>query len=163
MQSLLLKPFNLYKAFTIIDLIFTITIVGVIGINVVPRFLQASAFNQKVFVQQVINALAYAQNLAIGTGCHIAVNTTYTNITFNLRQNCTAGAFNLSVFDPENINNAFVVTAPYNISITTINFPIYFDTNGLVNSIVTGAATNAILNINSQTISIIGNTGLISL
>ncbi len=149
-------------AASLVELIFAITLIAIIGVSAMPRFLQTSQFKQQVFLQQVINSLAYAQNLAIGTGCHIAVIPNINIITFNLRQNCTSGAFNQAVFDPKNINNLFVVTAPANISIGATNFPIYFDVNGLSHRVSNNAIIDALISINGKIIMITGNTGLIS-
>jgi prepilin-type N-terminal cleavage/methylation domain-containing protein len=155
----------LNKAFTLIELILSVTITAIIAISVVPRFLQTSQFQQQVFTQQAANSLAYAQQLAIGTGCHIAAIASVNTITFNLRQNCTSGSFNYAVFDPKNIGNSLVVTTPYNVTISSINFPIYFDNNGIAYNVNSGTIVNATLNINgflSQSISVTGATGLIS-
>ena len=149
-------------ATSLVELIFAITLVAIVGVSVMPRFLQTNQFQQQVFLQQVINSLAYAQNLAIGTGCHIAAITSINVITFNLRQNCTSGVFNQVVFDPKNVNNSLVVTAPSNITIGSTNFPIYFDINGLSHRVSNDVVVDALISINGQIISITGATGLIS-
>lgn len=140
----------------------SVTLVAIISISVLPRFFINTLFRQQIFLQKIINSLAYAQSLAIGSGCHVAVAATTNNLNFNLRQNCTTGAFNLSVFDPTNTNNILELTVPNNITIAAINFPIYFDNYGLSRSINTNSIIDAIINVNGNIISIIGNTGLIT-
>jgi len=153
---------NKNKAYTLIELIVSIALVAIISISVIPRFLQTAQFQQQVFLQQLMHSLAYIQNLAIGTGCHISATNNVNTMTFNLRQNCISGAFSQSVFDPQNVNNALVITAPSNVTIVTVNFPIYFDNNGLAYSVSNGAIVNSSVSVNSQSFSITGNTGLIS-
>ena len=140
----------------------SITLLAIISISVLPKFFVHTLFKQQIFLQQIINSLAYAQSLAIGSGCHIAITTNASNINFNLRQNCTTGSFNLSVFDPANINNIFALTVPNNIAVSAINFPIYFDNNGLSRSVNNGSIIDAIISVNGNSINITGNTGLIT-
>lgn len=140
----------------------SVTLIAIMSISVLPKFFVNTLFKQQIFLQQIVNSLTYAQSLAIGSGCHVAVMATTNNINFNLRQNCTTGAFNLSVFDPTNTNNIFALTVPNNITITTINFPIYFDNYGLSRSVSTNAIIDAIISVNGNSINITGNTGLVT-
>lgn len=149
------------NAFSLIELIFAIALIAIIGVSAVSRFLRNDQFKQTLFIKQVINSLSYIQNLAISSGCHISVNVTYSSISFNLRQNCTNGVFNQSVFDPKNINNVFVLNAPYNVAIAATNFPIYFDTDGLSRRVSNSSIVDAMLNINGNVIVVTGNTGFI--
>lgn len=159
-QEQWLPRYNL--AATLVEFMLSITLLAIISINVVPRFFQSMMFKQQVFLQQVMNSLAYIQSVAIGSGCHTGVSISPNIITFNLRQNCTAGAFNQSIFDPSNNSNVFSIMVPSNILISSINFPIYFDANGLSHLMSTGVVIDAIININGYSINVIGNTGLIS-
>jgi prepilin-type N-terminal cleavage/methylation domain-containing protein len=149
------------NAFSLIELIFAIALIAIIGVSAVSRFLRSDQFKQTLFVKQVISSLSYIQNLAISSGCHISVNASYSSISFNLRQNCTTGIFNQSVFDPKNMNNLFVLNAPSNIAIAFTNFPVYFDTDGLARRVSNSSIVDAMLNINGNVIVITGNTGFI--
>lgn len=140
----------------------SVTLIAIMSISVLPKLFRSTLFQQQIFLQQIANSLTYAQSLAIGSGCHIAVIATTSNINFNLRQNCTTGAFNLSVLDPTNINNIFALSVPNNITISAINFPIYFDNYGLSRSVSTNSIIDAIITVNGNSINITGNTGLIA-
>lgn len=155
--------YYLSAATSLVEVIFSVTLLAIIGINAVAKFFKSSSFQQAVFFQKVLLSLEYIQNLAIGTGCPISVAVVnYNTITFNFRQNCTSGLFNQAILDPKNNNNIFMVVAPADVMISAINLPIYFDPNGLAHNISNNAIVDAIVKLNSQTITITGNTGLIS-
>lgn len=155
-----------YLGFTLIELILTILLTALIAYNVIPKFFSTAIFRQNLFVQNATGALLYAQNLAIGSGCHISVTLTTTTITLNLRNSCTTGTFSSIVQDPSNIATSFVKTVPTGITLTSTNFPLYFDQNGQGRLVSSDNTTNATINVTggsiTTTINIKGNTGKIS-
>lgn len=152
-------------ALSLIELILSILLTALIAYNVVPRFFNAVIFRQNLFVQNATSSLLYAQNLAMGSGCHISVTLTTTTMTLNLRSGCTTGTFTNTVQDPSNIANSFVKTVPTGVTLTNTNFPLYFDQNGQGRLVSTNNTTNATLNVTGSglttTINIKGNTGQI--
>lgn len=149
-------------AFTLIELILTIILVSILSITIIPKFFSVVVFSQSLFTKQVLNVVSYAQTLAIGSGCHISVSVTATTVVLNLRSACTTGTFTNIVYDPANVSNSFIKTAPKDVTIASTNFPIYFNSNGQALSVASGSAVNASLNINGAIINITGATGMIS-
>ena len=61
-----LKPgATIQRGFTLIELIMTMVIVGILAILVAPRFFDANVFKQKGFSDEVRSVLRYAQKTAI--------------------------------------------------------------------------------------------------
>lgn len=149
--------------FTLIELILAILLTALIAYNVVPRFFNLVVFNQNLFLQDATGVLLYAQNLAIGSGCHISVTLTSTTITLNLRSGCTTGTFTNTVQDPQNIANPYVKTTPTKVTMTYSNFPMYFDQNGQGRLVSNYNTTNSSITVTgagiSTTVNINGNNG----
>ena len=153
------------SGFTLTELVLAIILVAIISVTVIPIFFSSQIFEQDVFEKQLAISLAYAQNIAVGSGCHISITNTTSDITLNLRSGCTSGSFTNMVQDPANVSVAFVKTVPSDVTITSSNFPIYFDQNGQGRRISNGRTTNASLTITgpdkTTTITIRGRTGRI--
>ena len=140
-------------AFTLIELVISIILTALVAYNVLPRFFNNAVFSQNLFMQNAQSALYYAQNLAMGSGCHISVTPSSTQITLNLRSSCTSGTFTIAVQDPSNPSNSFVKTAPAGVTLSYTNFPLYFDQNGQGRLVSSNSTINATLTVTGGGIS----------
>jgi len=61
------------KGFTIIELVVTLLVVGILAAIAVPR-INISVFREQGFIQQSLAAIRYAQKHAIGSGCNVQVS-----------------------------------------------------------------------------------------
>jgi hypothetical protein len=124
-----------------------------------------SSFKTSIFFKQLSNSLIYAQDMAIGSGCHVKINITSSSLTLKSRDNCKSGDFNRDIQDPFYKKNNYIQNAPNNTNLSTNNFPIYFDHNGQARLISTNNITNANLTITGnnlqETIYIYGENGSI--
>jgi MSHA pilin protein MshC len=60
--------------FTLVELVITIVIVGILAAVVGPRFFSAQSFQERGYFDEVAAALRYAQKLSIATQCPVQVN-----------------------------------------------------------------------------------------
>ncbi len=101
------------KAFTLVELVVTLIIVGLLAAVAVPRFFDLQPFATRGFSDEVVAALRYAHKYAIATGCSVQV-TIMPNQYQLLRPaavgNCAAGPFVPPVLNPAGGN--FAGTAP---------------------------------------------------
>jgi MSHA pilin protein MshC len=65
---------GIQKGFTLIEIIMTLVVLGVISISFLPKFAQQSKFSERVFFDDVLNAVRYAQKHAMVTGCKVQVS-----------------------------------------------------------------------------------------
>ena len=151
--------------FTLTELVLTILLISILAATALPRFFSNKVFEQDLFEKQLAVTLSYAQNLAVGSGCHIAVTNNATSITLNLRNGCTTGSFTNIVHDPNNVNLPLIKTAPNHITLTSNNFPIYFNEAGQARQTINDRIANSNLFITgaekTTTITIKGSTGRI--
>lgn len=62
--------------FTLVELIMTVVIVGIISVVAIPRFFETSVFQNRGAADQVKAALRYGQKVAIAQHKNVAVNIT---------------------------------------------------------------------------------------
>ncbi|MDH3587928.1 MAG: GspH/FimT family pseudopilin, partial [Gammaproteobacteria bacterium] len=55
------------------ELVVVMVIVGLLAVVAVPRFFGNSVFEERAYRDEVISALRYARNLAVGSGCPVRV------------------------------------------------------------------------------------------
>jgi MSHA pilin protein MshC len=62
------------NGFTLIELVMTLVILGILSATFSPKFFQLSAYQQRVFFDDTLAAIRYAQKLAVATGCNVQVS-----------------------------------------------------------------------------------------
>jgi MSHA pilin protein MshC len=61
-------------AFSLIELVAVLVIVGVLAVFAMPRFAGIDPFAERGFFEEALAATRYAQKLAVASGCSIRVN-----------------------------------------------------------------------------------------
>lgn len=60
--------------FTLIELVMVIVVLGILSTTALPKFFDLSAYQERVFFDDLLNAIRYAQKLATATGCNVQVS-----------------------------------------------------------------------------------------
>ena len=131
--------------FTLIELIMTMVIVGVLAVAVVPRFLGASMFQSRGFADQVQAALRYAQKEAIAQ--HQFVCAAFTTNSVTLSTGATAGC-GTTLLSPT--GGAYAITAPAGTTFAAVPAGLSFNALGQPNpnskqTISINGASNSII------------------
>jgi MSHA pilin protein MshC len=134
------------RGFTLIELIMTMVIIGVLAVAVIPRFIGTSVFQSRGFADQVQASLRYAQKEAIAQ--HQFVCAAFTSNSVTLSTGATAGC-GTPLLSPT--GGQYKVNAPSGITFAS-TIPTGFSFNAL------GQPTNA-----PQTIYITGVTNGITI
>jgi len=123
------------RGFTLVELVVTMVLIGILAAVAIPRMFDATAFRSRGFYDEVVNAARYGQKLAVASGCSVElsiISGTGTDGSFALNQqidSCTSGAFTRKVLRPAD-SDFFEASAPPGVALSTTATPIIFDSLG---------------------------------
>ena len=111
--------------FSLIELITVIVLLGILGIVALGRLTDQNLVAARGFFDDTVNAVRFAQKLAISTGCDVRVITTVSSYQLRQSSTCVADDFTDPVVNPANRSNNYQnVNIPSGFSLTagTITF-----------------------------------------
>jgi MSHA pilin protein MshC len=114
------------RGFTLVELIMTMVIVGIISAVAVPRFFGADVFKSRGFSDQVQASLRYAQKTAIAQHRYVCAAFTTNSITLTIGATNTCGT---NLASPSG-GATYSIAAPSGIAFTAIPTGFYFDALG---------------------------------
>lgn len=133
------------SGFTLVELIVTILIVGILSISIAPRFFGVSAYEDRKAADELLAALRHTQQMAMNRGGGIQLVLTATNFTVQI-----SGSPPTPLRSPDGLA-AYVKTFPTNVVVSPLP-TITYDRLGKPNSGYT-------INIGTQKIQIEAETG----
>jgi len=146
--------------FTLVELVMVIVMLGILSATALPKFFEKNTFTERAFFDDTLNAVRYAQKLAVATGCSVKVSISSDSYTL-MRQgdasssSCPGGtSYSLAVSHPG--TGATTYTGSESGITLSSSVPSFiFNSLGSVSS-------NATLTVNgSRTISVIAETGFV--
>lgn len=143
--------------FTLIELIMTLVVVGIISTTALPKLFDVKVYQQRTFYDDTLNALRYAQKLAIGSACNVQFSITGNQFSLmlpNNRNNCTStnsASFTRSIVRPGSGEASYTGSLA---GITLSDMTLYFVAKG-------NASSNATINIGSGQITVVQDTGFV--
>jgi len=151
---------NKQRGFTLVELIMVIVILGILSVSALPKFFEKNSFAERAFFSDTLNALRYAQKLAVATGCSVQVSISSNSYTLSRQGTssstaCPGGStYALAVLHPGTAASSYSGSES-NITLTSSASSFVFNSLGLVSS-------DAILTIAGfKTIKVIAETGLV--
>lgn len=135
------KP-NSNTGFTLVELIMVLVLVGIVSTVALPKFAGRSSFDQRVFFDDTLNAVRYAQKTAIATGCNVRFSIVNNAYQLLRDDSCSSGSFasNLSIQHPS--TQTSYTGSQNGVSLTANNTTTTFDSLGRAdadNTITIGA------------------------
>jgi MSHA pilin protein MshC len=145
--------------FTLVELAMVIILLGILSAVALPKFFDKNTFSERAFFSDTLNAIRYAQKLAVATGCNVQVSISSTSYALTRQGNsssssCPGGStYSLAVPHPGS------GASNYSGSETGVTFAnstvFYFYPLG-------NASTDVTVTVNgSRTISVIAKTGFV--
>lgn len=128
--------------FTIVELIITITIIGILAGIAIPRFVSRDAFDSVGFTDQVVSITRYAQKVAIAKRRNVCVALTANTITLNYTN---AALCDTPLALPS--DQANTLNAPNGVALISPIASFYFDPLGRPFNVAGNTAFAAPLNI----------------
>ncbi|MCI0919045.1 type II secretion system protein [Pseudomonas stutzeri] len=141
------------RGFTLVELVMTLVIIGILAAVVGPRFFDRKVFDERLFFEEAVSAVRYAQKLALASGCLIQVSLGAGGYQLRRAANCTSGAYSAEVQGPDG-QVPFANTVPSGVAVSATQFPVVFDSLGRPSG-----AANA--TIGAFTFSVTAETGLV--
>ncbi len=141
------------RGFTLVELILVIVLLAIISAIALPRFFNQSSFKERVFFDDTLNAVRYAQKIAVATGCNIRFSVSANSYSVLKDNSCNSGSFssNIPVKHPADSTENYT-GAQNNVSLTAVHSNTTFDALGRADSDNT-------ISVGSRQISIIAATG----
>lgn len=143
--------------FTLVELVVTMVLLGIIAAVAIPRFSDQRVFQERGFYDEALSAARYAQKFAVATGCSVQFSVAAGAYVLNqLATDCTTGAFTRGVVHPGTRAASFTGTTPTGIAFTIDVNPVVFDALGK-----TSDGTTRTVTVGAKTFQIVGATGFV--
>lgn len=146
--------------FTLVELIMVIVILGILSATALPKFFETNTFAERAFLADTLNAVRYAQKLAVATGCNVQVSISSNSYTLNrqgdsVSSSCPGGGtYSLPVLHPSTGASSYSGSES-GITLTSSVASFVFNSLG-------SASSSAVLTIaGSKTISVVAETGYV--
>ena len=145
------------RGFTIVELVMTIVIIGILAAVAGPRFFETKRFDNRFFFEQALAAVRYGQKLAVASGC--LVNVTVDSGGYQLGYG-TGSCNSHSIADPS--GGAYRLAAPNGVVVRQ-ELDVTFNSLGCIAGIppISCAADNQVAEIGDFTFTVHAATGFI--
>jgi MSHA pilin protein MshC len=121
----IIAKINRFSGFTLIELLTVIVLLGILSVFALGRFIGPDQFAARGFFDDTVNAVQFAQKLAIVSGCEVRVRTIASGYELHQRPNCIDPGFTIAVKNPANRGNDYQnsnIPSGFTLTATTIIF-----------------------------------------
>lgn len=126
--------------YTVVELVIVILLLGILAANAMPRFFEASRFEEMGYADAAIATARYAQKLALGSGCDTAFRIGPSGYGIYQRaSSCNSGGFTRTVSRPG--GGPWTAAVPGGVTVTTQS--VYFDAQGRPSDLNSGSLLTA--------------------
>lgn len=144
------------QGFTLIELIAIVVLLAILGVVALSRLSGFGGIEPRAFFNDTVNALRYAQKLAVSTGCAVQVSLTTGGYQLRQGDSCTSGTYTRPVVNPVNRGIAYQANAPSGVTISPAQTMVFTPQAG-----VTGLGGDIDFSIDGRQFRVYQQTGLV--
>ncbi|SHE20802.1 type II secretion system protein [methanotrophic endosymbiont of Bathymodiolus puteoserpentis (Logatchev)] len=127
--------------FTLIELIMVLVMLGILSATALPKFFTKDVFAEHAFFSDTLNAIRYAQKLAVTTGCNVQVAISSNSYTLTRQgtstsTSCAGSTYQLAIPHPSSGASTYSGSES-GITLTSSVSPFYFHPLGTASNDVT--------------------------
>lgn len=136
--------------FTMVELVLTLVVLGILSIVVLPRFFDATEFRARGYFDETLSAARHGQKLAVASGCPVRLDVTAAEYGLYQRTGCLTGTFTLAVSHPARAGG---YTAAPPSGVTLSGAAIEFQPSG--------SSTGGSVTVNTRSFTVVAATGYV--
>ena len=149
------------SGFTVIELISVVVILGIVTAAAIPLMSSRSAYDERFFYDDLLQALRFSQRLSVASGCSVQV--TLSGTSFSLLQDSTCNSaspvFDKTVYLPGSGEAYQNNDLPSGTTYTTSINPIIFNSLGQAVNSSASVFVQATIVVGGRSILVDGETG----